>query len=237
MTPTLLEVTDLEVSYGATQAVRSVSFNLKQGEIVTLIGANGAGKSSILRAISGLEPYEGTIAFRGQSLKTLKTPDRIRQGISHVPEGRGIFPLLTVEENVQLGTIPRKHRSSLAQDEQWIFGLFPRLAERRRQIAGTLSGGEQQMLAIGRALMMKPELLLLDEPSLGLAPKIIEQIFTTLRTINDQGTSILLVEQNAYMALNLADRALVLELGKVSLAGSAQEIRHEKGLKNAWLGI
>ncbi|NLD42213.1 MAG: ABC transporter ATP-binding protein [Chloroflexi bacterium] len=233
----LLEVENLHVSYGAIRAVRGVSFHVDEGEIVTLIGANGAGKSSTLRTISGLlRPSEGRVAFRGQDL-TRTPPERIvRLGISQVPEGRRIFSKLTVRENLEMGAYTRQSAAEVAESMERVFASFPRLKERLEQRGGTLSGGEQQMLAMGRGLMSRPTLLLLDEPSMGLAPILVEEIFAIIRQINAQGTSILLVEQNAAMALSVAHRGYVLETGEVALSGNAEELLNNREVQAAYLG-
>ncbi len=233
----LLEVENLHVSYGAIRAVRGVSFHVDEGEIVTLIGANGAGKSSTLRTISGLlRPSEGRVAFRGQDL-TRTPPERIvRLGISQVPEGRRIFSKLTVRENLEMGAYTRQSAAEIAESMERVFVSFPRLKERLEQRGGTLSGGEQQMLAMGRGLMSRPTLLLLDEPSMGLAPILVEEIFAIIRQINAQGTSILLVEQNAAMALSVAHRGYVLETGEVALSGNAEELLNNREVQAAYLG-
>jgi branched-chain amino acid transport system ATP-binding protein len=235
----LLEVEGVDVYYGDLQALRGVSFTVRAGEVVTLIGANGAGKSTTLRAISGIVPHRvGRIRFDGISLDSLRCYKIARMGVAHVPEGRRIFPLLTVHENVLLGACTDEAKAKLrASTLDFIYQLFPRLKERRNQLAGTLSGGEQQMLAIGRALAMSPRLLMLDEPSLGLAPHLVRSIFDTLRTINEQGVTILLVEQNVHQALRLADRAYVLENGSVVLHGTAEEVAAHGYVRTAYLGV
>ncbi len=234
----VLEVCDLDVYYGAIHALKSVSVEVREGEVVTLIGANGAGKTTTLRAISGLlRPRAGTIRFRGRSLVGLDPASIVALGISHAPEGRKIFANLTVQENLDLGAYLRaRDRDGVRRDLERVFALFPRLAERRRQLGGTLSGGEQQMLAIGRALMSRPQLLLLDEPSLGLAPLLVEQIFRTIREINAEGTPVLLVEQNANQALKLARRGYVLETGRVELADDAAKLAANEKVKACYLG-
>ncbi len=233
----LLEVKNLSVFYGGIQALKGISFGIRKGEIVTLIGANGAGKSTTLRAISGLlKPKEGEILLEGQSLKNTPPHEVVKKGISHAPEGRKIFANLTVRENLELGAYLRKDKTSIKADMERVFGLFPRLKERINQNAGTLSGGEQQMLAIGRALMSAPRLLLLDEPSLGLAPILVRAIFEVLREINAKGVTILLVEQNANQALHLAHRGYVLETGKIALSDSAKNLLANEEVKKAYLG-
>jgi branched-chain amino acid transport system ATP-binding protein len=209
-----------------------------EGEVVTLIGANGAGKSTTMRAISGLRPVtSGSVRFAGQDLTHVRADLRVVRGISQAPEGRGIFPGMTVMENLEMGTYARKDKANFREDLDRVFGLFPRLRERRTQAAGTMSGGEQQMLTIGRALMARPRLLLLDEPSMGLAPKLIQQIFAIIREINTQGTTVLLVEQNAQQALSVADRAYILETGTIVKAGTGQELLGDPAIKEAYLGV
>lgn len=233
----LLKVEDLEVAYGSIVALRGISIEVHAGEIVTLIGANGAGKSTLLRTISGLvSPRRGRILFQGLDLKAIPAHRIVDLGIAHVPEGRGIFANLTVLENLKLATWTRRDRQELQRDYERVFTIFPRLAERRHQLAGTLSGGEQQMLAVARALMMRGHLMLLDEPSMGLAPVLVREIFNTLREINASGTTILLVEQNARQALKLAHRGYVLETGRIVLSGSARELMENPQVKAAYLG-
>jgi branched-chain amino acid transport system ATP-binding protein len=231
-----LEVQNLEVRYNGIQALHGVSFTVNQGEIVTLIGANGAGKSSILRAISGLTRFTGAIVFDGKYLQHIPAHLIVGLGIAHVPEGRGIFGNLTVQENLQLATWQRKDKGEIEADYDRVFSIFPRLKERRDQPGGTLSGGEQQMLAVGRALMSRGRLLLLDEPSMGLAPRLVQEIFRIIEDINRTGTTILLVEQNANMALRRAHRAYVLETGRVVLAGTGLELSNDTRVKEAYLG-
>lgn len=231
-----LEVQNLEVHYNGIQALHGVSFTVNQGEIVTLIGANGAGKSSILRAISGLTRFTGAIVFDGKYLQHIPAHLIVGLGIAHVPEGRGIFGNLTVQENLQLATWQRKDKGEIEADYDRVFSIFPRLKERRDQPGGTLSGGEQQMLAVGRALMSRGRLLLLDEPSMGLAPRLVQEIFRIIEDINRNGTTILLVEQNANMALRIAHRAYVLETGRVVLAGTGLELSNDPRVKEAYLG-
>ena len=234
----LLAIDNLSVHYGAIQALHGVSISVEQGEIVTLIGANGAGKSTTLRAVSGLvAPSAGTITFDGKDLAGLKPHTILRRGLAQVPEGRGIFPNLTVVENLDLGAFVRTNRKEVLDDRERVFALFPRLEERIAQRAGTLSGGEQQMLAIGRALLARPRLLLLDEPSLGLAPQLVQTIFKIIREINASGTTIFLVEQNAHMALRVAHRAYVLEVGSVVMQGDAKTLAASDEVKKAYLGI
>jgi branched-chain amino acid transport system ATP-binding protein len=233
----LLELTDVSVNYGAIRAVRDISLTVEEGEIVTLIGANGAGKSTILRAISRLLPQRaGTIAFAGADISRL-APDRVvRRGIAHCPEGRQVLAHQSVHDNLELGGYLRRDRRGVRDDIARMFRLFPRLAERSRQLAGTLSGGEQQMLAIARALMSRPRLLLLDEPSLGLAPLIVRDIFAVIRNLNAEGVSILLVEQNARLAMQHARRAYVLDAGQVVVAGPAGELLDDERILHAYLG-
>jgi branched-chain amino acid transport system ATP-binding protein len=236
----LLEVRDLNVYYGRIHAIKGVSVHVDQGEIVTLIGANGAGKTTTLKAISGVRPAApGTaIVFDGQDLTRVPAHKRVRLGICQAPEGRGIFPGMSVRENLDMGTYARTDRKSGATREtlERVFSLFPRLAERQNQTGGTLSGGEQQMLAIGRALMSRPRLLLLDEPSMGLAPMLITQIFSIISEINEQGTTILLVEQNAAQALSRTDRAYVLETGRIVREGAGRDLLHDDAVVAAYLG-
>jgi len=231
-----LEVENLTVSYGEIAAVKGISFAVKSGEILTIIGANGAGKTSTLRAISGMIPRGGTVRLNGEDLRGL-SPDRlVRRGLAHVPEGRGIFGTLTVAENLRLGSWTRKDRKQVASDLEDVLTTFPRLRERLAQLAGTLSGGEQQMLAVGRALMSGAGLLLLDEPSMGLAPRLVHEIFDTLRKVNARGVTILLVEQNANLALQLAQHACLLETGQLALASTAEEMRSNPRVREAYLG-
>lgn len=233
----MLTVNNLHVNYGAITAVKGVSFTINQGEIVTLIGANGAGKSTILKTLSGLlKPSQGTIIYQGQELSKLSAPKIVAQGISQVPEGRHVFPEMTVKENLQMGAYLRKDSSAIAADFQRVYRLFPILAERQDQDAATLSGGEQQMLVMGRALMARPKLILLDEPSMGLAPIYIQKIFTIIEEIKKQGTTILLIEQNANQALKIADRAYVLATGTIKLSGTGAELLTDQAVKQAYLG-
>lgn len=233
----LLDVKNLAVSYGAIRAVHDVSLSVDQGEIVSLIGANGAGKSSLLRCISGLvKSRAGNVYFNGKDVSSLSPQALVQSGIVHVPEGRGIFGNLTVLENLELATFTRRDKKKLRDDYDRAFALFPRLKERITQIAGTLSGGEQQMLAVARAMMTRGRLILLDEPSMGLAPVLVDEIFDTIRQINDEGTTILLVEQNASRALAMADRGYVLETGRVVLHGKARELQDDPRVKEAYLG-
>ncbi len=231
----ILEVKDLNVSYGGIKAVKEISFHVPKGEVVTLIGANGAGKSSTLRSIVGLvRPEGGSIQFEGTELAGLPTDQIVSKGITLVPEGRRVFSDLTVLENLKIGAYMRK--DSLDEDLNWVHDLFPRLKERSWQLAGTLSGGEQQMLAIGRALMSKPELIMMDEPSLGLAPIIVQGVFDIIKEINKQGVTILLVEQNANMALKAADLGYVMETGQITLSGTGKELAENEEVKAAYLG-
>jgi branched-chain amino acid transport system ATP-binding protein len=234
----LLELQDISVHYGRIQALNGVSINVEAGEIVSLIGANGAGKTTTMRAISGIRPLSsGKIVFDGEDITKLRADLRVVRGISQSPEGRGVFPGMTVMENLDMGAYARKDRKNLKADLDRVFSLFPRLAERRTQFGGTMSGGEQQMLAIGRALMANPRVLLLDEPSLGLAPQIIQQIFRIITEINEQGTTVLLVEQNAQQALSRAHRAYVLETGQISRSGTGREMLADPSVKEAYLGV
>ena len=235
MSDVILSIKDLKVSYGGIEAVKGISFDVRQGEIVTLIGANGAGKSSTLRAISGLvKPSGGSISFEGQDITGKNPTDIVKQGVTLVPEGRRIFADLTVLENLRIGAYLR--HDDLKDDIEWVYSLFPRLKERSWQAGGTLSGGEQQMLAVGRALMSRPKLIMMDEPSLGLAPIVVRGIFDIIREINKRGTTILLIEQNANMALRIADVAYVLETGKITLSGSGRELLNNEQVKKAYLG-
>jgi branched-chain amino acid transport system ATP-binding protein len=235
---TLLELKGVETYYGSIQALKGISIDVREGEIVTLIGANGAGKSTTLRSINGLNhPRRGTIAFQGRDI-THDTPHSIvKRGIAQSPEGRKLFPRMTVTENLEMGAFQRSDRAQIREDMDRVFTLFPRLAERRTQKAGTMSGGEQQMCAIGRALMARPKLLMLDEPSMGLAPIFVERIFETIVEVNKQGTSILLVEQNALMALHVANRGYVLETGTVALADDAKALAQNEQVKKTYLGV
>jgi branched-chain amino acid transport system ATP-binding protein len=234
----VLQVEDLNVYYGAIHALQGISFRVDEGEIVTLIGANGAGKSTTLRTISGLlRPRSGSVTFKGQDITTMAAEKIVRLGISQVPEGRKIFAPLTVRENLMMGAYTREDPAEIDSSLQGVFQSFPRLKERLGQLGGTLSGGEQQMLATARGLMSRPVLLLLDEPSMGLSPILVEEIFRIITEINKQGTSILLVEQNAQMALSIAHRAYVLETGRIVLAGTAREIAENPQVKSAYLGV
>jgi branched-chain amino acid transport system ATP-binding protein len=234
----LLEVKDLNVYYGAIHALHGISFNIEEGEIVTLIGANGAGKSTTLRTVSGLiRPRSGTVTYKGEDITLTPAEAIVRKGISHVPEGRKIFAPLTVKENLEMGAYIINDKAEINRLMERVFKSFPRLKERISQLGGTLSGGEQQMLATGRGLMSKPSLLLLDEPSMGLSPILVQEIFNIIKEINAQGTSILLVEQNAQMALSIAHRAYVLETGSIFLSGPAKEIADNPKVKAAYLGV
>ena len=233
----LLEIRDLHVSYGAINAVQGVSFSMEKGEIVALIGSNGAGKSTILRTISGLEHAQsGSILFQGTELTKMKPHKIVEQGIAHVPEGRRVFSKMSVTENLTMGANLIKDRAFIKDGLERVFTIFPRLKEREKQQAGTLSGGEQQMLALGRALMTNGSLLMLDEPSMGLAPIVVEDIFRVIRQINETGTSILLIEQNAFLALNTASHAYVLETGKITMQGASQDLLADERVKAAYLG-
>ena len=234
---TMLTVNDITVFYGAIHAIKGVSLEVNEGEIVTLIGANGAGKSTILRTISGLlKPKTGSIQFEGQEIAGMPAHEIVKTGISQVPEGRRIFAEMSVLENLELGAFTRKDKDGIKADMELVFERFPRLKERIGQLAGTLSGGEQQMLAMGRALMSRPRLLLLDEPSMGLAPLLIKEIFAIIQDINKTGTTVLLVEQNANMALSIAHRAYVLETGRITLSGDAKELAASDEVRKAYLG-
>jgi len=233
----LLEVKGLKAFYGQTQSLYDVGFEIETGGITTLLGANGAGKTTTLRALCAMIRPQGEVRFRGERVDARATEDIVRLGIGHVPEGRGTILHMSTEENLRLGAYVRKDRAEVEQDFDRIYGYFPRLAERRRQQAGTLSGGEQQMLAVSRALMLRPRLLLLDEPSFGLAPLIVRELFEILRAINQkERVSILLVEQNAAMALDLADRAYLIETGRVVLSGSAEEVKNNDAVRASYLG-
>ena len=233
----LLEVVDLHAAYGPTRVLHGINFSLEEGSITALLGANGAGKTTTLRALCGMVKTQGEVRYSGKRIDGKATEDIVRLGIAHVPDGRGTFVNLSTEENLRLGAYVRKDKGSIAQDFERIYGYFPRLKERRHQQAGTLSGGEQQMLAVSRALMLRPKLLLLDEPSFGLAPLIVKEIFGIMRAINkSEKVSILLVEQNAAMALDLADRAYLIETGNVVLSGSSEEIKQNEAVRRSYLG-
>jgi branched-chain amino acid transport system ATP-binding protein len=233
----MLEIKDLHVSYGGIQALRGVSLNVPDGKIVTLIGANGAGKSTLMRTISGLvKAQSGSILWNGQELLGKPIDQIVASGIAMSPEGRRVFADLTVLENLKIGAYLRRDKAEIEKDIQWVYSLFPRLEERSWQLAGTLSGGEQQMLAVGRALMSRPKLMMLDEPSLGLAPLVVQDIFSIIREINRQGVTVLLVEQNANMALKIADLAYVLETGTITMSGTGAELLADSRVKEAYLG-
>ncbi|MFC3965870.1 ABC transporter ATP-binding protein [Nocardia jiangsuensis] len=239
-TDVLLEVTDMVVNYGRIQALHGVSLQVRQGELVTLLGANGAGKTTTMRALSGLLPLTGgRVVFDGEDITHVKAHERVGRGLIQAPEGRGVFPGMTVVENLEMGCYARpfKEKAEYAKTLDWVFELFPRLAERRKQVGGTLSGGEQQMLAIGRSLMARPRLLLLDEPSMGLAPMVIQQIFRIIGQINAEGTTVLLVEQNAQQALARSTRAYILETGEVTKTGGGRELLTDPAVKSAYLGV
>ncbi|MDZ5442846.1 ABC transporter ATP-binding protein [Micromonospora sp. 4G57] len=234
----LLEINDLTLLYGRIQALHGISLTVNEGEVVALIGANGAGKTTTMRAISGLRPVaQGSIIFDGTDVTRMRADLRVVRGIGQAPEGRGVFPGMSVVENLEMGAYTRRDRGGIAEDMKMVMDLFPRLAERRKQAGGTLSGGEQQMLAVGRALMARPRLLLLDEPSMGLAPMLIQQIFEIITRINEQGTTILLVEQNAQQALSRAHRGYVLETGRIVKEGTGQDLLHDPAVKEAYLGV
>jgi branched-chain amino acid transport system ATP-binding protein len=238
--PVLLEVRDIVVHYGRIQALHGVSLHVREGELVALLGSNGAGKTTTMRAISGLRPLtSGTVWFEGRDITRVKAHTRVTEGLIQAPEGRGVFPGMTVVENLEMGSYGRRFATRAEHRERldWVLQTFPRLAERAHQIGGTLSGGEQQMLAIGRALMARPKVLLLDEPSMGLAPMVITQIFRIIADINSQGTTVLLVEQNAQQALSRADRAYILETGEITRTGSARDLLGDESIRAAYLGI
>jgi len=233
----MLRIEDVEVNYGAIAALKGVTLNVNKGEIVTLIGANGAGKSTLLKTISGLvKPKSGKIQFMDNDILSIPAQNIVKSGLIQVPEGRRVFANMSVQENLELGAFTRKDKQGIKDDLEKVFIRFPRLKERRKQLAGTLSGGEQQMLAIGRALMSKPKLLLMDEPSMGLAPLLVKEIFQIIKEINEAGTTILVVEQNANMALSIANRAYVLETGKIVLSGTAKELSESEEVRKAYLG-
>lgn len=233
----MLEIKDIDVYYGAIHALKGLSLNVQEGSIVTLIGANGAGKTTTLKTISGLlRPRSGSVIFKGVPINKVAPEKIVGLGISQVPEGRRVFAAMSVLENLEMGAYLRKDKKSIGEDMENVFSRFPRLKERRKQLAGTLSGGEQQMLAIGRALMARPQLLLMDEPSMGLAPLLVKEIFEIIKVINEQGTTVLLVEQNARMALSIADQAYVIETGEIVLYGSATELLESEAVKKAYLG-
>lgn len=232
-----LEIRDLHVSYGGIRALKGIDLTVEEGQIVTLIGANGAGKSTTLRAISGLQkPQSGSILYGGEELVGLPAKEIVRRGIIHVPEGRRVFPDMTVAENLKIGAFLRKDKDGIASDMDYVYSLFPRLKERSWQPAGTLSGGEQQMLAVGRALMSRPKVLMMDEPSLGLAPLIVKDIFSIIRRVNADGITVLLIEQNANAALRVADYGYVLETGTIALTGTGEELLRNESVREAYLG-
>nr|WP_203643625.1 ABC transporter ATP-binding protein [Streptomyces sp. SID14478] len=233
----MLEVEDLKVAYGKIEAVKGISFTVEEGQVVTLIGTNGAGKTTTLRTLSGLlKPLSGKIMFNGQPLNGVPAHKIVAMGLAHSPEGRRIFPRLSIAENLQLGAFLRKDPAGVTKDLQRAYDLFPILGERRKQAAGTLSGGEQQMLAMGRALMSQPKLLMLDEPSMGLSPIMMQKIMATIAELKSQGTTILLVEQNAQAALSLADHGHVMEVGSIALSGTGQDLLHDESVRKAYLG-
>lgn len=233
----MLDVKNLKVSYGAVEALKGISLHVDDGEIVSLIGANGAGKTTTLHTISGLVPAQsGSIDFNGHDLLKTKSEKIVTLGMAHVPEGRHVFTRMTVQENLEMGAFSLKDQSGVEQGLETAFRYFPRLKERRRQLAGTLSGGEQQMVAMGRALMSNPTTILMDEPSMGLSPLLVKEIFTIIQELHDQGITVLLVEQNAQMALSIADRAYVLETGKITMQGNAHELLHDEQVRKAYLG-
>jgi branched-chain amino acid transport system ATP-binding protein len=237
MSNVLMSVRNLRASYGATQVLHGLDFDIVEGGITALLGANGAGKTSTLRALSGMIELTGEVTFAGKRVEGSATETLARLGIAHIPEGRGTFSRMTIEENLQLGAMSRNDRAGIAADMDRVYGYFPKLRERARQQAGTLSGGEQQMLAIGRALMMRPRLMLLDEPSFGLAPLIVEEVYAILRELNETGgMSMLLVEQNANAALALADRAYLIETGEIAMSGTADEMGRDENVRRAYLG-
>lgn len=233
----MLEVKNLSVSYGAIEAVKDISFTVNAGEIVSLIGANGAGKTTTLHTITGLVPAKsGSVMYNGVDLLKTHNNKIVTLGMAHIPEGRHVFTRMSVEENLEMGAFSLKDQSDLKKDLDMVYGLFPRLKERRNQKAGTLSGGEQQMLAMGRALMSHPKTILMDEPSMGLSPKLVKEIFSIVRKLHEQGITILLVEQNAKMALSIADRAYVLETGRITMEGDAKELLNNEQVRKAYLG-
>lgn len=234
----MLEMIDVNVYYGAVHALKGISLKVNEGEIVTLIGANGAGKTTTLKTISGvLKPKVGKVIFQGKELNKVSASNMVSLGMSHVPEGRRIFANMSIMENLEMGAYSRNDKAEIKKDYEKIFETFPRLLERKSQMAGTLSGGEQQMLAIGRALMSRPKLILLDEPSMGLAPLVVKQIFSIIQDINKNGTTVLLVEQNAAMALKIAHRAYVIQNGHVEMEGNAADLLNDESVKNAYLGV
>ncbi len=233
----MLEIKDLEVCYGVIRAIKGISFEVNQGEVIALIGANGAGKTTILHTITGLVPAKsGSILFEGKELTKTPAHKIVSMGMAHVPEGRRIFQQLSVLENLKLGAYTRKDKNEIAQSLKMVYERFPRLEERKNQVAGTLSGGEQQMLAMGRALMSKPRIILMDEPSMGLSPLLVSEIFDIIKVISESGTTVLLVEQNAKKALSIADRAYVLETGNITLSGKASDLMNNESVQKAYLG-
>ena len=237
MNENMLEVKDLKVAYGSILALKGISFEVKKGEIISLIGANGAGKTTTLHSISNLiKKQSGSVTFKGEDITNLSPDKIVKAGLIHVPEGRRVFSNLTVKENLEMGAFLRKDKAGIKADLEHVYKLFPRLNERVKQLAGTLSGGEQQMLAMGRGLMSKPDLLLLDEPSMGLAPILVDEIFDIIQKINKDGTTILLVEQNAFKAMSIANRVYILETGEVSASGDSQTMIHDESVKKAYLG-
>ncbi len=237
MTNILLKVTGLKVSYGGIQAVKGIDFEVREGELVSLIGSNGAGKTTTMKAITGILPINaGDIEYRGQSIRGQGPWDLVKQGLAMVPEGRGVFTRMSILENLQMGAYVREDAAAIADDIDNVFGIFPRLQERAKQLAGTLSGGEQQMLAMGRALMSRPQVLLMDEPSMGLSPLMVEKIFEVVRDVSAQGVTVLLVEQNASRALSIADRGYVMDSGLITMAGDAQQLLKDPRVRAAYLG-
>jgi branched-chain amino acid transport system ATP-binding protein len=237
MSNVLLKVSGLKVAYGGIQAVKGVDFEVREGELVTLIGSNGAGKTTTMKAITGsLPPLSGDIAYLGKSIKGQGAWDLVKQGLAMVPEGRGVFARMTITENLQMGAYVRSDKAAILSDIDMVFGIFPRLKERKDQLAGTMSGGEQQMLAMGRALMSRPKVLLLDEPSMGLSPIMVEKIFEVVRDVSSRGVTVLLVEQNARLALQAANRAYVMESGLITMSGDAKEMLHDPKVRAAYLG-
>ena len=237
MTPPLLELAKLRVSYGGIQAVKGIDLSVARGELVCLIGANGAGKTTTLKGICGLQPVaSGTIRYDGEDVTGRRAFELVRRGLAMVPEGRGVFGALTIEENLAMGAYARSDKHGVRADQERVFALFPRLAERRRQTAGTLSGGEQQMLAMARALMSRPKLLLLDEPSMGLAPLLVQKVFETILKVSAEGVTMLLIEQNAKLALEVSHRGYVMESGEITLAGEAKKLLHDPAVRAAYLG-
>ena len=238
MSETVLEIKNLESFYGPIMAIRGVSLKVEKGKVVTVLGANGAGKSTLMKTISGImDPEKGKVVFQGEEIQGMEPHAIVRRGIVHVPEGREVFPLLTVDENLSLGAYPRHDKAEIARDREMVFDYFPILAERRNQEAGTMSGGQQQMLAIGRGLMLRPKIMLLDEPSLGLSPLLVQEIFGILKRLNrDEGVTMMLVEQNARVALELADFGYVMEIGRIVMEGSAERLMESEDIKSFYLG-